>query len=88
MQIFIFFDVPSILDFIVRRFGIKSLFVVLCAWETVLPVVGCFPHTSHVLDIKSSSGSVIPKKWIINIYYFSFNRVDFLNPSSYINPYD
>ena len=36
------------------RFGKNRLRVLLCAWETLLPVCGRFPVTWHTLDMIKS----------------------------------
>ena len=50
----IFFGVPSMTTRTRWRFGSHLLFVTLCAWLTLCPTCGCFPHIAHFLDIVSS----------------------------------
>ncbi len=46
-----FFGVPSITTFTRCRLGSHLRFVTLCAWLTLLPTRGCFPHISHLRDM-------------------------------------
>jgi hypothetical protein len=36
------------------KFGSQRLLVLLCAWETLFPTIGPFPHISHTFAIDFS----------------------------------
>ena len=55
---------PALAICTVFRLGNHRLFVLLWAWETLLPVTGPFPQISHTFDISISFYPPFPNKII------------------------
>ena len=57
VQTFIFFTDPVFLSTQrnLCKLGYHTVFVLLLAWLTLLPIAGFLPHTSQIRDINKSS---------------------------------
>jgi hypothetical protein len=59
---------PEVAMRTIFKFGNQRLLVLLCAWETLFPTIGPFPHISHTFAI-GFSFYPIPRKFQFSQFY-------------------